>query len=361
MAALAADSPFDTGRALQAQGDYVGAERAYRDFLKQHPRSVPALTNLGVVIARQDRLAEAVAAYQSALAVDGESLPARTNLALAYYRMGAWLDAARWLKSVLKTTPGDRRALQLLAIASIQSRQYAAAAAAYEQLMPSDDPSVAIGLSVAYRETGRREESDRLLDAVLSRHGQTPEVQSLLGLAAYARKDYPRAASAFEEMIRLAPQNPDGHFYLGVIYFEQHEFAEAAESWKRAIQADSRHFPAIFSLGALLAGRGEYADAKPLLLRAISLRPHQPAVQLELGRLCLHEGNVRESLHYLKAAAGLDPNSKQASYLLAGAYRKLGLAGDAAAEFRRYQKLRETGIENEWLTQAVVASREDNQ
>ncbi len=48
-------SSFDQARKFQLAGEFAEAERLYRTFLKDHPASVPALTNLGVVLARQGK------------------------------------------------------------------------------------------------------------------------------------------------------------------------------------------------------------------------------------------------------------------------------------------------------------------
>src|SRR6185312_9217367 len=67
-----AESAFDVGRELQRRGDYSAAEQSYRTFLHQEPRSVPALTNLGVVLAHQGRFHEAIGTYRKALSIAPE-------------------------------------------------------------------------------------------------------------------------------------------------------------------------------------------------------------------------------------------------------------------------------------------------
>jgi tetratricopeptide (TPR) repeat protein len=62
--ACAASSDFDKARRLQDAARYAEAEKLYRAVLKSQPRSVPALTNLGVVLARQGKYGEAVTAYR---------------------------------------------------------------------------------------------------------------------------------------------------------------------------------------------------------------------------------------------------------------------------------------------------------
>src|SRR5262245_53787360 len=53
-------SRFEDARRLQEEGRYAEAEAAYRAVLETEPRSIAALTNLGVTLARQKRFTEAI-------------------------------------------------------------------------------------------------------------------------------------------------------------------------------------------------------------------------------------------------------------------------------------------------------------
>src|SRR4051794_10018272 len=187
--AWCAESAFQTARQFQAEGNYPAAERLYREFLREEPSSVPALANLGIVLARQGKFGDAVNAYRTALSIDPGALPVKVDLALAYYRMNDWKEAIVAFQAVLDADPNDQRSLQLLAISYSQGGQFSQAAATYQKLLPSSDPAVSIGLATAYRELGRLQESEDVLRSTLAQHPDAPEVRFLLGLAQYARGD----------------------------------------------------------------------------------------------------------------------------------------------------------------------------
>lgn len=310
---------------------------------------MPALTNLGIVLARQDRLEEAVAMYRKALAIDPAALPVKTNLALASYRLGKWPDVIRWFGAVLEKQPDDRRALQLSAIACYQANRYTEAARLYERLLPSADPSILIGLASSYRELGRKQEEEKLLKVVLEQSGQSPEVHYLIGLVEYAREDYAPAVTSFQKSIELDPARGDAYFYLGATYFKQRNLDEAVRVWKLAAEIDRQSFSSAFALGALLAELQEYADARRHLERAVKLRPNDPAAQFELGRLHFQLKQFPQALELLRSAAALNPASKQASFFLAKTYQRLGRRPEADSEFERGRKLADdetTGLAN---------------
>jgi tetratricopeptide (TPR) repeat protein len=356
--ASADESLFDAGRRLQANGQFEDAEREYRAFLKQQPRSVPALTNLGVVMAHEGKFDAAITRYKEALRIDPAARPAKINLALAYYRRSNWTEAAKVLRDLVSASPDDRRTLQLLAICDMQLQQYGAAVREYRKLTPTDDPSVLVGLSSALREAGNRLESEKVLSSVLEQHPDSPEVQYLIGLAQFTRQDYDPAAISFKRMTELAPTRADGYFYLGATYLKRHDLAAALSVWKQAVEVDRQYLPATFAYGASLAEMNRFDEAEPFLRHALTERPDDVPVQLEMARLFLHKREPAEAVKLLKRTTELDARSKQASFLLATAYRQLGKEAEAKAEFARSRKLFSQDTSEAMLSEATKLSQE---
>jgi tetratricopeptide (TPR) repeat protein len=356
-----AKSTFEEARELQAQGDYPAAERSYRAFLSQQPRSVPALANLGVVLSRQGKFSEAINVYRTALSINADALAIKVDLALAYYRAGNWKNSIAAFRAVLDADPNDRRSLQLLAVSYTQAAQFSQAAAAYEKLLPTSDPAILIGLASSYRELGRLHESDELLRGLLSKNADTPEVHFLLGLAQYARGDFEQAKSSFEESIRLAPDKGDSHFYLGAAYFKERNFREAIENWQTAVRLDPQYFSATFALGSLLSELGRYGEAQPYLEAALRMRPNDALTQLEMGRWCLLNSKLIRAAGLLEGAMRVNPKAKQASFLLAETYRKLGWKEKAAAEFARSRELYSNSTAEDSLDRTTKISPQNAQ
>ncbi len=335
---------FESARSKQAKGDFVSAEQLYREFLRANPKSVPALTNLGVVLARQGRYSAAIAMYGSALKIDPGALPALINLGLSYYRMSEWHDAAESFEKVLAKNPDDRRSRQLLAVSLSQLGDCQRGAAEYEKLMPSTDPAILVGLAACYKDTKREEESEKILAKLLETQGDSPQVYYLLGLTAYARKDYPDAITKFQKCLSIAPGMIEARFYVGAVYFKQDDFRSALKEWESAGKSDLNYFPAFFAAGALLVDLQASKDAQPFLERAYTLRPQDSAVQLALGKDLLNLDQPHKALPLLESAAREDRKSQPASFLLARTLKALGRKEEAAAEFERCRTLFDDGV-----------------
>src|SRR5579864_1402263 len=68
------------------KGDNAAATQAFRHALKIDPHSLAALNNLGIVLARMGRPAEAIPLYEDALRFHPDDSSTKRNLAVAYFK-----------------------------------------------------------------------------------------------------------------------------------------------------------------------------------------------------------------------------------------------------------------------------------
>jgi tetratricopeptide (TPR) repeat protein len=105
----AGPSLFEKARNCEAAGDWAGAEAAYRGFLQTAPASAEGWTNLGVVLARQERFEAAIQAYRKALRIRPGLAPVRLDLGLAYYKTGNRAAAIREFRLSLQKDRSNRQ------------------------------------------------------------------------------------------------------------------------------------------------------------------------------------------------------------------------------------------------------------
>src|SRR2546427_12831931 len=79
-------------RRVQA-GEYAAAERAFRQVLEAAPDSAVARSKLGVALAQQGRLDEAIAEFSKALSLQPNYVPVYSNLGNAYREKGMLAEA----------------------------------------------------------------------------------------------------------------------------------------------------------------------------------------------------------------------------------------------------------------------------
>src|SRR3989440_11659736 len=97
-------------------GDYAAAERASRQVLEAAPDSAVARSKLGVALAQQGRLDEAIAEFSKALQLHPTYTSAYSNLANAYHAKGRLPEALAAYERALAIDPDYAIAHQNLGI-----------------------------------------------------------------------------------------------------------------------------------------------------------------------------------------------------------------------------------------------------
>ena len=99
------------GFCYEMGGDPSSAEQAYREGIQRDPKSVPCRTNYGLLLARNNRVAEAEAQFAAVLRPD----EVRYNLAAVYEQQGAIAQAKQELKRAIEINPNNQAAQARLA------------------------------------------------------------------------------------------------------------------------------------------------------------------------------------------------------------------------------------------------------
>ena len=105
------------GRALEAEGNLAGAERAYRTAMEREPRAPEGATGLGRVLVARGMAKDAIAPLEDAVRLDPADLETRRALGEARLAAGLAGSARAELDAVLLARPNDVPALTLLSAA----------------------------------------------------------------------------------------------------------------------------------------------------------------------------------------------------------------------------------------------------
>lgn len=125
-------------------GDFEGGEYATIRALKLRPHDPHLLTRLGIALAAQKRVAEALQCYQQAIATDGNHSEAWAQMGITRFLCNDLGSAHEALKIAIALNPNDTNALRHLALVSLSLGNRESAIALFERLLalhPEDEVS----------------------------------------------------------------------------------------------------------------------------------------------------------------------------------------------------------------------------
>lgn len=345
-AAEPAKEVFDRAVRALAAGDYETAEHGFQSVLREQPRHVAALSNLGVIYSRTNRSDQAIAVYRRALQVSPDDKAILLNLGLVYLRQEDHSRALPLFARVVAIDPQHLQARQLLAVCRAYTGQLAPAIRDLEALRTAAprDEGILFLLGFAYLKNHDPERAKAIFQLMFEAVGPV-RAQFLLGKANYEATLFPQAEESFLEVLRLDPQFPGVHLELGKVYLSLRRTDEAIRELELALKDRPGDGDASYFLGGLLVQEGHFAEGIPYLERAKKMKPDSWAAYFYLGKAKLRLDQPAEAVVLLQRAVALNSDEASAYYELGRALQACGRESEARRALLRVRDLRAAALE----------------
>jgi Flp pilus assembly protein TadD len=182
-------------------------------------------------------------------------------------------------------------------------------------------------------------DADKWLTKMLEWAPSDSEGWYYLGRTKYNENRFAEAITAFQQCLKLDPQNVKAEDNLGLSLAGLGRNGEAAAAYNQAIawQAESptKNPGPYIDLGSLLIDENQPQDAVTLLLRALEIAPRESRAHELLGKAYTRVDDFPKAQAELENAIELSPQAPNLHCMLAPVYRKQGLAEKAKTEYGR--------------------------
>ena len=301
-----------------------------------------ASMNLGVMHAQAQRFSRAAELFAEASDADPEFPQVQYSLGVAYFNAQQYDKATGPLTRALAADAGNVSIRRMLGLAWFQAENYIKAA----ELLATDpardsDPSLQFAYATALVRTGRAEEAQPVFDRLLERHGDSAELQVLLGQAHAHQGDYTAAIESLRRALQLQPKVAEANTTLGIIYLKQGRLPEAREALRTELATHPNDARARQTLATVLDLEGDYDQALEVLRPLVRAKPDFADGRYLFGKVLLAKGAAAEAVEELRAAVRLAPEDANAHYQLGQAYQKLGQSDLAEQHFTLFRQLKE--------------------
>lgn len=327
--------------------------------LAHNPGSPVAHNNLGVALAEQDQLEEALFSYRQAARLKPDYWMARTNIGTALRNLGRLDEAVTEFRSIVADAPQDAAAHFNLADTLVGQGRRPEAWAEYAEAVRLD-PTFAEAYTnwgVALVEAGSHQEAITRLQAALELNPDDAVAHFNLGLTLATQGDLQRAAFHYHQALRLKPESPRLYTNLGLLSAAQGQLPDAARYLRRALELDPNDALAHLNLGTLAAQAGRPQDAAAHFRAALRIEPASVEANSNLGTLLAQHGEFEGSIRYLAEAVRLRPDHANAHFMLGWARAAQGRFDQAIPHYARVIEIQPTDAEaHEQLAAAYAAT-----
>jgi Flp pilus assembly protein TadD len=151
--------------------------------------------------------------------------------------------------------------------------------------------------------------------------------------------DYLDADKWLTKMLEWAPSDSDGWYHLGRTKYSENRFAEAISAFQQCLKLDPQNVKAEDNLGLSFAGLGRNKEAAAAYQQAIAWQAQfiakNPGPYIDMGSLLIEENRSQDALMFLLQATEIARGDSRAHELLGKAYTRLEELPKAQAELER--------------------------
>ena len=265
------------------------------------------------------------------------------KLGKAYFQLRQFSQATPHLKNALQRDAGDLESTQLLALSFYSAGNYREALPLLEKLgprLPKNVPDAPNLISTCYVMTQQWDSARKVLAQMFFVSPDSAMAYLALGKLMVRQQLVEAAVPQIETALRLEPRLAMAHFLLGEIDLYRSNPQDAISEFQKELAVNPTVWLVYWRLGDAYMRLAKYDDAEVVLKKAIWLNEASPGAFILLGEIALKKNDPALAAGFLERALAIDPQSFDAHYALATAYKALGRQTEANQHFETAKTLR---------------------
>ncbi|MGH9514679.1 MAG: tetratricopeptide repeat protein [Terriglobales bacterium] len=249
----------------------------------------------------------------------------RLSDAARFMSAGNLVLAERELQTVLRASPKEYRALDLLGVVRVLQHREADAEALFQQDVESkpDFASAHAHLGILYLQSGRDGEAIPELQAAIRLDPARTDASDALvhifrihAQEAASSGDPKQALGLLIEARKLAPENPDVEFEFASAAFQMSLVQDAADGFQETLKQRKDDARAVYGLGRAYGGMGKLEEARQQFEHYVALRPDDPLGYCSLGITLAALERPEEARTQFARSVALAPEQSEAYFRL---------------------------------------------
>lgn len=293
--------------------DWKTAETKLESWLATHPDDARALFDAGYVADAQNRLEDAAGFYRRAVAANPRSFEARVELGLLLARQGKPAEARPELAAATELDSGEAgtgaKAQAWRALAEIDSVSDPAKASEdlleALKLSPETTEDTLLAARLA-EQSGQLEAAEAAYRRVLAKEPNSAPASAGLARLLIARKQYSEAESLLRTALKQSPDDLALNTKLATVLAAENK-AEALPLFQKLHAAHPDDAAMTRMLAEVLADAGDNAGSDRLYIALLAASPNDPNLLVAHGQNLIHLLKFAEAFAAFDKATRLDP------------------------------------------------------
>ena len=242
----------------------------FEHALELNPASWMSQFNVGVGLAAQGKIDDAIERYRIALGLRPGYAHALNNLGNAMLAKGQWEDAVQYYRQALQSEP--------------------------------DAPDIHFNLASVLVKLNRLDEAVEHLNKSLQAEPNNASTHAKLADALFKQGKLDEAAARYRMALEIDPGSAETHYNLADLLVSRGDFDAAMEQYLQAAERKPDYAAAYLNIGVILANRGQLDAAIDYFYQALRARPEFPEAHEMLARALALQGKSGEAAsHYQEA------------------------------------------------------------
>lgn len=275
------------------------------------------LVALGTLDAAAGRFKEAEEIFRRAETLDPKSAPAKAALSAVYWSQKDLVRAEQTLVGAAELSAGRSPVKIQLIQFRLQKGDREEARRELEKIsqeFPDWLTPLLLSVEVALS-NNEFERSEALIEKILTREANLPEVSLLSARVKLGKGDTATAISEFEKLLKLHPQNVHAHYYLAQALLVTGEVTRAITSLNQAISLAPTFAEAVVLLAGVNITKGDLNSAIIVLKPLIQQRPDLAQPRLLLAEAYRRKNDLDQALVVYRELEQAFPGNPQTSWL----------------------------------------------
>ena len=299
---------------------------------QQPEQGVVAQSN---ALIKQGHFEEAIQLLQKESSTEQSLRGAQRELGIAYYRLGQLNEAEKEFRAAMTSDPSDSESIQMLGLTLYRLNRQNDALPYLEktrQWAAHSNMDVNYVLGRCYISAGHFDEARSAFAAQFGIGPNSGSAHLLLAQMLLREELADAAAIEASKALEITPAIAHAHFALGKIYLAKGDTDRALTEFMSELKINPSYPELHQFMGDLYIRTNRFREAEQALTRALSLDQSNTGPFILMGRLFLSDNDPQTASTYLEHAEKMDPSNFITHYLLAQAYRRMGMKDMAKRE-----------------------------